>query len=76
VAVLFWPETPAEAPTLKVSSILGYSLPRDLAGSVMLGCARHNGNQDQREVGLHPLLAAGLADALATGKTVTVPWHP
>ena len=50
VALLFWPETPAEAPRLKVSGTLGYSLPRDLAGSVMLGCAHHNGNQDQREV--------------------------
>jgi hypothetical protein len=78
VAVLFWPEDdPAEGvPKLKRSSITGHSLGRDLAGSVKLGCPRHNGNRDQREVELRPLLALALAQALATGKTITVPWHP
>jgi hypothetical protein len=76
VAVLFWPEDPAEGPPeLKRSSIMNYSLPRDLNCTVMLGCARHNGNKGQREVDLAPWREA-LAEALDTGKTITVPWHP
>jgi hypothetical protein len=76
VATLFWPETADEVPKLKTSSMTNWSLGRELAGSVMLGCLQHNGNIDQREVELRPLLAEALAEALDTGKTVTVDWHP
>jgi hypothetical protein len=77
LGTLFWPEDPSEGPPkLKQSSILNYSLRRDLAGSVPFGCPYHNGNRDQREVQLSPLLAEAVAQALATGKTVTIPWHP
>ena len=76
LAVLFWPETAGETPKLKMSPKENWSLGRDLAGNAKLGCKRHNGNIDQREVELRPLLAAALAEALTTGKTVTVPFHP
>jgi hypothetical protein len=77
VAVLFWPEDPGEGPPiLKCSPILNHPVPRNLAGSVMLGCSRHNGNRDERRVNLRDMFAEALAQALATGKTVTVPRHP
>jgi hypothetical protein len=77
LGTLFWPEGPSEGPPkLKRSAIDNTPLTRDLAGTVMFGCPYHNGNRDQREVNLRGLFAEALAEALATGKTVTIPWHP
>jgi hypothetical protein len=77
IAVLFWPEDPAEGPPkLKTSSISNYSLTRDLAGRVPLFCPLHTANVDYRLVELRPLLAGALATALAEKRTVTIDLSP
>jgi hypothetical protein len=75
VATLFWPEDDG-VPKIKDSSMTNWSLTRDLAGTVKLGCQSHNGNIDEREVNVRDMFAQALAESLATGKTVTVPFHP
>jgi hypothetical protein len=81
VGVLFWPEDSSEGqPKLRVypGRIMSYELNRDLYrhDPIPLFCYGCTANKDYRLIELGPLLARPLAEALATGKTVTAELHP
>jgi hypothetical protein len=61
---------------LRISYHVGYSVPRHLAATVMLGCAQCSGNMGQREVDLRQLLKRPLQEYQRTRKTVVIPLRP
>jgi hypothetical protein len=61
---------------LRISSEVGYTVPRDLAGTVMLGCPNCSGNKGQRELDLTQLLTSPLEKHQRTHRTIVITVPP